>query len=467
MKAELIGAERGQSVLEILIALAIIILSASSAVAVLFSGRSLLLDAQMEEVALNLSRQDFEISRATAQTNFASLTNSSSTAGDFTRETIVESIDAYTKKVTNRVSWKTNPLRNQKVEFSTIVTDWRNVSQTGGDTGGGGLTGDWKNPRTLGSINIGAAVQGTDLDVINKIIYMTTESSTASKSDFFVIDATNGENPVITATLNTTNGGLTAIDVAGTYAYAANNTDSDDKHLQIIDVSNILSPTVVSEYTLPSTPEKAISIFYANGQIYIGTEKNSGEEFHIVDVANVQNPARIGSFEVDENVNGIYVLNNIVYVASDHSSELKILDVSNPANIIELGNYDAPGNSENGQSVYLVDSKLYLGRTRGGNHTNHHEFHILDVSSSTSPQNLSSKDLAYDLNDLRVRDSLAFLATNNPNEEFQVWNISDPANIAFWNSFNFPQVATGIDYEDNIVYVSVRSNDALRIITSQ
>ena len=34
------------------------------------------------------------------------------------------------------------------------------------------------------------------------------------------------------------------------------------------------------------------------------------------------------------------------------------------------------------------------------------------------------------------------------------------------SSFNFPQVATGVDYEDNLVYVSVRSNDALRIITS-
>ncbi|GAH25486.1 unnamed protein product, partial [marine sediment metagenome] len=46
------------------------------------------------------------------------------------------------------------------------------------------------------------------------------------------------------------------------------------------------------------------------------------------------------------------------------------------------------------------------------------------------------------------------------------WNISNPGNIELWSSFNFPQVATGIDYEDNVVYVSVRSNDALRIITS-
>jgi hypothetical protein len=108
-----------------------------------------------------------------------------------------------------------------------------------------------------------------------------------------------------------------------------------------------------------------------------------------------------------------------------------------------------------------------LGRLLGGNHANHHEFHILDISSSSLPQNLGSKDIGADVNDLRIRDNLAFLATADSNKEFQVWNISDPTNITLWSSFNFPQVATGIDYEDNVVYVSVRSNDALRIITSQ
>ena len=74
--------------------------------------------------------------------------------------------------------------------------------------------------------------------------------------------------------------------------------------------------------------------------------------------------------------------------------------------------------------------------------------------------------LAASLNDLVVRDYLAFLATSDSNRAFQVWNITDPSNITFWSSLQFPQVATGIDYEDNLVYVSVRSNDALRIITS-
>ena len=174
----------------------------------------------------------------------------------------------------------------------------------------------------------------------------------------------------------------------------------------------------------------------------------------------------MGSKEISEDVGAIYISQNIAYVANSGNGELKIYDVSNPANIVELGSYDAPGSSEEGKSLILVGSKLYLGRTKGGNHDDHHEFHIIDVVNSETPQNLGSKDLAADLNDLRVRDNLAFLGTSDSNKEFQVWNISDPTNITLWSFFNFPQVATGIDYESNLVYVSVRSNDALRIITS-
>jgi len=117
--------------------------------------------------------------------------------------------------------------------------------------------------------------------------------------------------------------------------------------------------------------------------------------------------------------------------------------------------------------LWLVGNKLYLGRLIGGNHIEHHEFHIFDISTSTAILDLGSKDIAANVNGVLTRDYLAFLATDDPNKELQIWEISNPANINLWASFNFPQVATDIDYEDNFVYVSVRSNDALRIITSQ
>ncbi|MBI5401621.1 hypothetical protein HZB05_02210, partial [Candidatus Wolfebacteria bacterium] len=272
-----------------------------------------------------------------------------------------------------------------------------------------------------------------------------------------------GQNPTIVSNINTGDG-LKAIDVAGHYAYVANK--ENDNQLQIIDVNNLNSPNLVASFKLPGASGVGSSIFYYNQKIYIGTKKATGPEFFIIDVTNPTSPISLGSKEINADVNGIYIKSNVAYLAVSDEYELKIFNVNNPAQITEIGSFDAPGDSEDGKSLDLVDDKLYLGRTVGGNHTNHHELHILNVLNPSSVQNLGSKDLAADLNGIKIRDYLAFLATSDSNKEFQVWNVSNPADIIAWSSFNFPQVATSIDFEDNIVYVSIRSNDALRIITS-
>lgn len=51
MKAEF-RPNSGQSIIEVLVALTVIVLSAASVAAVLFGGRSLLIDAQLEEEAI-------------------------------------------------------------------------------------------------------------------------------------------------------------------------------------------------------------------------------------------------------------------------------------------------------------------------------------------------------------------------------------------------------------------------------
>jgi hypothetical protein len=458
----------GQSTLEVLIGLVIMVISVAAAIAIFFGGQSLNIDSELSGRAIYLARQELELAREAARQNFNSLASSSSTQDEFLKETVVEDIDANTKKVTSRVSWSTDPLRRQKIELVSYVTRWRDIISLPdpGDSGGGGISGNWRNPRTLGSIDLGPGNAGTDLDVVNKIVYMTAVASSVSKPDFFIIDATNGLNPVIVSRIDT-GPGLNAVDATVNYAYVANN--DPNAQLQVINISNIRSPYLVASFKLPGTSGNGAvgnSIFYANSKVYIGTKNANGPEFHIVDVSNPLNPIALGSKEINADVNAIYVNGSYAYLAVSSSDELKILDVRNPQAIVQIGNFFAPGDSEDGKSLYLVGNKLYLGRLRGGNHADHHEFHIVDVSNASSTQNLGSKDLAANLNDLTVRDNLAFFATDDSNEEFQVWDISNPANIAFWSSFNFPQVATGIDYEDNLVYVSVRSNDALRIITS-
>lgn len=449
--------------MEILVALTIFVLTITAIIFLSSGSQSVSVDTELNNQTIYKAKEQLENARATAKNNFSSLVSASSADNGFLKELIVENLGAYEKKVTSKVSWQITPSRILKTELATIISDWKSAVAVGGDTGGGGISGDWKNPRTLGSVDMGPGNSATGLDVINKIVYLSAEASDSKKPDFYIIDATNGQNPSIRSSINT-GPGLNAVDVAGHYAYVANQDDSSQ--LQIIDVNNLNSPNLAASFKLPGASGIGNSIFYYNQKIYIGTKKATGPEFFIIDVTNPTNPISLGNKEINADVNAIYIKNNIAYLAVSNEYELKIFNINNPAQITEIGSFNAPGDSEDGKSLDLVNDKLYLGRTVGGNHANHHELHIFNVSNPSSIQNLGSKDLTADLNSLKIRDYLAFLATSDSNKEFQVWNISDPANIAFWSSFNFPQVATGIDFEDNIVYVSIRSNDALRIITS-
>ncbi|MBI4119666.1 MAG: hypothetical protein HY456_02370, partial [Parcubacteria group bacterium] len=151
MKEGLTGKKRvkGQSTLELLIALTIIIVSVAAAVAVFFGAQSLSVDAELSSEATYLAKQALEQARSLARQNFDALGNSSSTQGEFSIATTVETVGDDTKEVTVSVEWQTDPLREQSVEVITLVTDWRNIAPPPDpdDGGGGGLSGDWRNPR--------------------------------------------------------------------------------------------------------------------------------------------------------------------------------------------------------------------------------------------------------------------------------------------------------------------------------
>ncbi|MBI5732535.1 response regulator [Candidatus Jorgensenbacteria bacterium] len=463
----------GQGIIELLIALAIITLGIGFAIILVFGGQKIVVDRDNSAQARAWATEGLEgavvavknnwngIADGTYGVTFSSgtwqLTGSEDVTSVFTRQVTVSTTVSNQREIKSTVTWLTDPSRPEQVQFVTLVTNFDITIETGGDTGGGGISGDWLNPRTLGTVDLGPGNQATDLDVKSRIVYMSASAASAAKPDFFVIDAANGESPSIISSVDT-GPSLNGVDVANTYAYVAN--DLNTAQLQVIDVSNLATPLVKVSFRLTGVSGVGAvgkSIFYLSSKVYIGTKTATGPEFHVVDVSNPLSPTELGSFEIGADVNDIYVVGTTVYLAtSNNSKELVILNVANPASIAEIGSFDASGNDD-GKSVFMVSPKLYLGTEA---------LYVLDVSNPAAIQNLGSKDIDASINDSYVKDYLAFLGTDDSNKEFQVLNITDPANIQAWSSFNFPQVVTGIDYEDNLVYSGVRSNDALRIITS-
>jgi len=477
--------ESGQMLIEVLVALTLFVVIISAVIIFFFNGQLSVLSASKTREALDVARNGIEAARFIRNADWANMVNgqygleftgnqwqfnsTSDTTGDYTRVITITTPETNVRQVISRVFWQDERFGQQEIEIATLLSDWQNApppippSGDPGDPGGSGITGDWTNPQTLGSINLGPGNSATGLDVLNKIVFISTEASTPSKPDLHIVDATDGQNPVMLNSLNTGDG-LNAIDVSGDYAYVANN-DENISHLQVINVTDINNPSLASSFYFDGAGE-AIAVFYLDGKAYVGTEKSGGAEFHIIDVTSPYTPLFVGDLELGEDVNDIFVKDDKAYLATSDGDELIIVNLVDPANPSVYATFDAPGGSEDGKTAYIVGDKLYLGRLVGGKHTNHHEFHIVDITEPLNLDNLGSVDLATSLNDVVVRSNLAFMATSLPNSEFQIWDISDPAAPVPFGTLNFPQVATGIDFEDNLVYVSVRSNDALRIITS-
>ena len=306
----------------------------------------------------------------------------------------------------------------------------------------------------MGSVDLGPGNKATDLDVKNKIVYLSATADAQAKPDFFIVNATNGQSPFIVSSLNTGKG-LNGVDVAGNYAYVVG--EDDAKEFIVIDVSNSSAPIEIVSLNLSGNAD-ALTVFYWDGYAYIGRADGAPQEFLILNVSNPLSPFVVSGLSgIGGEINDIYVFNNRAYLGTeDDDRGMIVINVSNPASPSVMGSIDV---GDHAYGIYLNNEN----KTLTGEKT---KFYIVNASSPSNMTILGSASIGNKTRDIVSAGSLAFLATENPNAEFQVYDISNPASPSLWSSFNFPQMATGIDYEDNIVYVSVRSNDALRIITS-
>jgi hypothetical protein len=124
--------------------------------------------------------------------------------------------------------------------------------------------------------------------------------------------------------------------------------------------------------------------------------------------------------------------------------------------------------SNHGESAYPVGNKLYLGRTYGTN-----ELSVLDTTIPGNIVLLGNKDVGAgnktSVYGLVVRDYLAFDITLN---QFQVWNVANPASIQPWsadstaNSFlsfvSMGGTGTALYCSGDYFYVAIASSGGVR-----
>lgn len=479
--------EAGQSLIEVLIALAIILISISSAILVLFGGQSMSLDGQTNQEALYQARALLENARASSSQDFSGISTSSSSYDIYNRVLKVTDLDPCKKLLTSRVAWQTEKIRPQRIELTTKLADRSGVLALGLDCHTDLSLFDWTNPQSLNAADfspVGSA-KANGIDMADKVAFVSAESTLASNSDLYIFDArltTATTSPVLIASLDT-GPSLNALDAirntdGNFYIFAAQRKTTHQFQVikEPIDLAN--PPAVVAERSLIGVDPSGsfpygYSVYYYGSRAYIATKRTAGPEFHVFDVSVPANPIEIGRRELNHNVNAIVVrdqrvngvMKRIAYLAtSGNTADLFILDVTNPAAITTLKTVDLPG-SHDAQSLYLLGTRLYVGKISGSNAE--HDLYILDVSHpNISVPILGSKDMASDIKSIRVSGNFAFLATSEVNKEFQVWNISDPTAITNISKFNYVQKVLALDAEDSSIYTANQNANALRIIKS-
>lgn len=521
MKAESIGnkktyQERGSSILEVLIALAVLTLGISAVIMLVFANQTLKLDSETEGEALYKAKDMLENERADSRLDFA-LVNPILPFEDYpiplnpfkyVKELAVADLTPCKKEVTSRITWSTEPMRPQTIELKTDLADVLGALIAGGDCDASGATGDWDNPTTFGDVDLApAGIKGTGVDAIKinggRYAVLTSVHAAAGSPDIWLIDA----NPCTTVLgtpciiLNSLNvgPGLNAVDAARNnatgkyYAYVA--ADDTEKQFKVIelDFSDPSNPTLVLKAELDlfgvdpaGSYPAAVSISYFDGFVFVGTKETAGPEFHVFDVSNPESPVEVAQLELTHNVNAIASDADTVYLASSSDTEeIIVIDVTTPSAPWQAGAFDAinavNGNpsDEDGTSIYLLGSKIYLGRKHASN-VNERDFYILNKSdlsvlgsrricwfsspADPTPQCLSSTSAIVGI---VASGPFAFLATDDSNAGFQVWNISDPSDISQQSkcsAYNYSEKASGIDFLDNFGFISNKSNQALRVI---
>ncbi len=486
---------KGNSIIELVIAFAVLTLTLTAVISVFFGNQSAAVDTETATEALARAHAMLEYERTFTSNAYlsASSTNNLVTRGGLTyTETMsIEDMTPCEKQATASVAWNTSTLRPQKTEVTTYLVDILSTLLLGGDCDTATTTGSWALPNLFASDTVSPA-KATALDVLDGTVYMAVDTApflkiasgagaTLHQSGGLFIQFTTGFNP---------GNKINSIDVfrwtnpasgdVRRYIFATMNTSANQ--LKIIDVTVPSAPLITATLSLSSCvtgsfPQGWYAVAYGN-RLYLVTRETAGPELHIIDISTPSSPTElsVGSagcrgFQLNDTVEEMVVRDQPVngirrryaYLATDESNrELRVLDVTDPYNVTEVQDVDLPG-IQDGSSLYVIGSRLYFGRL---NVSTGPELYVFDVTSPVSGLiQLATQEIGADVLSIRVENGLAFLGTRKNNKELQVWNIQDLSHITNVSTFHVPNlVSRGVDYEAPYLFVGAQTNPTLQVL---
>ncbi len=235
------------------------------------------------------------------------------------------------------------------------------------------------------------------------------------------------------------------VTVIGTTAYVAEGNHEGFRGLQVLDVSDPSSPTVIGSVGAPD-PYYAYAVTVSGTTAYLTCEEGG---LQLIDV----DPLSPTFLTIIDSVDlyypgGVTVIGGIAYVA-DSSEGLKIIDVdpSSPGYLTIIDSVDMPGYAA---KVTVVDTIAYVASSGGG-------LHIIDVdpSSPTYLTIIETVDTGGFTIDVTASGSYAY-ALDSYGGGFQIIDISDPENPSVVGILDIGYFGYAVAVEGTTAYVANR-----------
>lgn len=153
-------------------------------------------------------------------------------------------------------------------------------------------------------------------------------------------------------------------------------TASINGTVQIYNISSPTNITLISEYNLPNSYSQALSLVVRNDYLFIGT---SIDGVIVLDVSNPAKIMQIGQYDDGGRAYDLEIADNYLFVA-DYADGLEILDINNVTNIQEISQLDTEGFSV---ELEIVDDWVFIADGSKG-------MSVVDISNIVDPQEIGS-----------------------------------------------------------------------------
>ena len=277
----------------------------------------------------------------------------------------------------------------------------------------------------------------------------------AGNHGFVVLDLAQPSNPTILG--HQPQFWPSGIISEGQYAYLVDDLEG----LRVFDISNPsqpqqvgLMPTSVGGFEFAVHEMKERGLYLADGKLYIPDQRYG---LTVVDVSNPSSPARIGQYvsPIPDVLTGIKVIDDLAYIIS-RSGGFRVLDVSDPENMMELSFDDARKNlnTQVPSGIEVIGNFAYIS-------DQNYPFHVYDISTPSSPAQVSA---VYDhaassgADDLVISGNYAYLSGWGLQDAFYpgtgIWviDISNPRETKLVGFVDLPNESWSLSIQGQTLY---------------